>query len=93
MIIAQREQLRLAKGEVTVGRLEIERLKLMPAKARRARLGPSPERCKLLVEELELATEDVEETQLKQETRAEIAAPRSLQAEAHAKSPTAHVPL
>ena len=35
MILAQREQLTLAKSEVTVGRLEIERLKLMLAKARR----------------------------------------------------------
>jgi hypothetical protein len=34
MILAQREQLTLAKSEVTVGRLEIERLKLMLAKAR-----------------------------------------------------------
>jgi len=33
MILAQREQLTLAKSEVTVGRLEIERLKLMLAKA------------------------------------------------------------
>jgi transposase len=35
MILAQRELLTLAKSAVTVGRLEIERLKLMLAKARR----------------------------------------------------------
>ena len=35
MILAQREMLTVARSEVTVGRLEIERLKLMLAKARR----------------------------------------------------------
>jgi transposase len=44
MILAQREQLTLAKSEVTVGRLEIERLKLMLAKARREQFGQSSER-------------------------------------------------
>jgi len=75
MILAQREQLTLAKSEVTVGRLEIERLKLMLAKARREQFGQSSERGKLLVEQLELAIEDLEETQAEQETKAEIAAP------------------
>src|SRR3954467_7015091 len=77
MIIAQREQLTLAKSEVTVGRLEIERLKLQLAKARHERFGQSSERGKLLVEQLELAIEDLEETQAEQETRAEITAPPS----------------
>ncbi len=77
MIIAQREQLTLAKSEVTVGRLEIERLKLMLAKARREQFGQSSERGRLLVEQLELAIEDLEETQAEQETRAEIAAPEA----------------
>jgi transposase len=63
MILAQRELLTLAKSEVTVGRLEIERLKLMLAKARREQFGQSSERGKLLVEQLELAIEDLEETQ------------------------------
>ncbi|VIO64951.1 hypothetical protein CI1B_00450 [Bradyrhizobium ivorense] len=75
MILAQREQLALAKSEVTVGRLEIERLKLMLAKARREQFGQSSERGKLLVEQLELAIEDLEETQAEQETKAELAAP------------------
>ncbi|VIO71672.1 hypothetical protein CI41S_30360 [Bradyrhizobium ivorense] len=69
MIIAQREQLTLAKSEVTVGRLEIERLKLMLAKARREQLGQSSERGKLLVEQLELAIEDLEETQASRKPR------------------------
>ncbi len=77
MILAQREQLILAKSEVTVGRLEIERLKLMLAKARREQFGLSSERGKLLVEQLELAIEDLEETQAEQDTKAEIAAPEA----------------
>src|SRR5471030_1811549 len=77
MILAQREQLTLAKSEVTVGRLEIERLKLMPAKARREQCGQSSERGRLLVEQLELAIEDLEETQAEQETKAETAAPEA----------------
>jgi transposase len=74
MILAQREQLTLAKSEVTVGRLEIERLKLMLAKARREQFGQSSERGKLLVEQLELAIED---PQAEKETKAEIAAPEA----------------
>jgi transposase len=74
MILAQCELLTLAKSEVTVGRLEIERLKLMLAKARRKQYGQSSERGRL-VEQLELAVEDIEEVQAEQETAAEIAAP------------------
>ena len=77
MILAQREMLTLAKSEVTVGRLEIERLKLMLAKARREQFGQSSERGRLLVEQLELAIEDLEETQAEEETKAEIAAPEA----------------
>jgi transposase len=74
MILAQREQLTLAKSEVTVGRVEIERLKPMLAKARREQFGQSSERGKLLIDQLELAIEDLEETQAEQETKAEIEA-------------------
>jgi len=77
MILEQRELLTLAKSEVTVGRLEIERLKLMLAKARREQFGQSSERGRLLVEQLELAIEDMEETQAEQESKAEIAAPEA----------------
>jgi len=86
MILAQREQLTLAKSEVTVGRLEIERLKLMLAKARREQFGQSSERGKLLIEQLELAIEDLEETQAEQDTKAEIATPEA------AKEKRAHTP-
>src|ERR1700741_2760517 len=80
MILAQRELLTLAKSEVTVGRLEIERLKLMLAKARREQFGQSSERGKLLVEQFELAIEDLEETQAEEEAKAEIAAPEPAKA-------------
>ena len=85
MILAQRELLTLAKSEVTVGRLEIERLKLMLAKARREQFGQSSERGKLLVEQLELAIEDLEETQAEQEAKAEIAAPEAAKQKRRAK--------
>jgi transposase len=49
--------------------------------ARREQFGQSSERGRLLVEQLELAIEDLEETQAEQET--------SRQAEAHAKSAAA----
>ena len=88
MILAQREQLTLAKSEVTVGRLEIERLKLMLAKARREQFGQSSERGKLLVEQLELAIEDLEVTQAEQEAKAEIAAPQAAP-EKRAQNPAA----
>jgi Transposase C of IS166 homeodomain len=88
MILAQREQLVLARSEVTVGRLEIERLKLMLAKARREQFGQSSERGKLLVEQLELAIEDLEETQAEQEAKAEIAAPEAARQRAQTPRPS-----
>ena len=81
MILAQREMLAqeqslriVAQSEAKVRALEIERLKLMLAKARREMFGQSSERGKLLVEQLELAIEDLEETQAEEEAKAEIAA-------------------
>jgi transposase len=44
MILAQRELPTLTKSEVIVGLLEIRRLKLMLAKARRGQFGQSSER-------------------------------------------------
>ena len=82
MILAQRALLEqeqsariMAQSEAKVRALEIERLKLLLAKARREQFGQSSERGKLLVEQLELAIEDLEETQAEEEARAEIAAP------------------
>jgi len=75
MILAQREMLIVATSEAKIRALEIERLKLMLAKARREMFGQSSERGKLLVEQLELAIEDLEETQAEEEAKAENAAP------------------
>ena len=88
LILAQREQLAQteaalseAEREAKVRALEIERLKLQLAKARHERFGQSSERSKLLVEQLELAIEDLEETQAEEESRAEISAPESAKAQ------------
>lgn len=75
LILAQREMLATAQSEAKVRALEIERLKLQLAKARREHFGQSSEGGKLLVEQLELAIEDLEETQAEEETKAEISAP------------------
>ena len=81
MILAQREMLAEreaalteAQSEAKVRALEIERLKLLLAKARREHFGQSSERSKLLVEQLELAIEELEETQAEEETKAEMSA-------------------
>src|SRR5260221_9682401 len=86
MILAQRELLTLAKSEVTVGRLEIERLKLMLARARGEKFGQSAERGKLLVGQVEHAIEDLEGTQAEQEPKAESAA-RDAAKQRRAQSP------
>jgi len=86
MILAQREMLTIARSEVTVSRLELERLKLMLAKARREQFGQSSERGKQLIEQLELAIEDIEETQAEVETKAEIVAPEAAK-ERRARTP------
>jgi transposase len=75
MILAQREMLVAAQSEAKVRALEIERLKLLLAKARHESYGQSSERAKLIVEQLELAIEDLQETQAEDEAKAEIAAP------------------
>ena len=81
MILAQRALLEqeqsariMAQSEAKVRALEIERLKLLLAKARREQSG-NPQNGERLIEQLELAIEDLEETQGEDETRVEIAAP------------------
>lgn len=80
LILAQRELLAheqalriAAESAAKVGALEIERLKLMLAKARRTQFGQSSEKGKLLIEQLELAIEDLEETQAVEVTKADLA--------------------
>jgi len=80
VILAQRELLAAAQSEAKARVLEIERLKLELARARRGRFGQSSERGKLLVEQLELMIEDLEETQAEEEAKAEIASPETAKA-------------
>src|SRR3954453_2952886 len=56
-------------------RLEIERLKLLLAKARRERFGQSAERGARLVEQLELQLAELEETAAEEDAAGEPAAP------------------
>jgi transposase len=65
-------------GEVAALRLEIERLKLLLAKARRAQYGQSSERGVKLVEQLELQLAELEETQAEEDAAAELASPSAL---------------
>ena len=77
-LLAKEQSLRVAaESEAKVGALEIERLKLMLAKARRAQFGQSSERGQQLIEQLELAIEDFEETQAIAEAKVQIAAPEA----------------
>src|SRR6202012_4040349 len=76
MIVAQREMLRLAQSELSFSRLEIERYKLLLAKARSEQFGQSSERGRLLIEQLELAIEDIEETQAANQKANEMTAPQ-----------------
>src|SRR5689334_4897827 len=61
-------------AEVSDARLEIERLKLLLAKARRERFGQSAERGARLVEQLELQLAELEETVAEEDAAAELAA-------------------
>jgi transposase len=65
-----------AEAEVSSTRLEIERLKLLLAKARHTQFGRSAERGARLIEQLELQLAELEEGAAEEETAAEIAAPR-----------------
>ena len=69
-------RVRQAEAELSSTRLEIERLKLLLAKARREQYGRSSERGAKLIEQLELQLADLEEHAAEEETAAEIAEPR-----------------
>src|SRR5688500_6943337 len=69
MFLAERDARREAESRahnaeamVSGARLEIERLRLLLAKARRERFGPSSERSARLIEQLELQLAELEET-------------------------------
>jgi hypothetical protein len=74
MIVAQREMLRLAQGELTVSRLEIERYKLMLAKARREQYGQSSERARHLAHDTAMGPKTPHSTVLSGEEEAMVIA-------------------
>jgi len=63
------------RSEALIRRLETEKLKFLIAKLRREQFGQSAERGRLLVEQLELAIADVEESQGAAEAEVDISAP------------------
>src|SRR5215213_7350589 len=85
MIRVERAARLEAEAAVSSARLEIERLKLLLAKARREQYGQSSERGAKLVEQLELQLTELEETVAEEEAAAELAAP-SAQPEARART-------
>ena len=74
MILAERAARLEAEAAVSSARLEIERLKLLLAKARRERYGQSSERGARLVDQLELQLAELEETVAEDEAAAELTA-------------------
>jgi transposase len=76
MILTERAARLEAEAAVSSARLEIERLKLLLAKARREQYGQSSERGAKLIEQLELQLAELEESAAEEETAAEIAAPK-----------------
>ena len=75
LIVSLRDTLVVERGEALVRRLENDKLKFLIAKLRREQFGQSSERGKLLVEQLELAIEDLEASQAAAEAEADIGAP------------------
>ena len=69
-------RVRQAEAELPSTRLEIERLKLLLAKARREQYGRSSERGAKLIEQLELQLAEMKEGAAEEETAAAIAAPK-----------------
>src|SRR5215217_1792734 len=75
MIRTERAARLEAEAAVSSARLEIERLKLLLAKARREQYGQSSERGAKLIEQLELQLAELEESAAEEEIAAEITAP------------------
>jgi transposase len=74
MILAERAARLEAEAQISGARLEIERLKLLLAKARREQFGQTSERGRRLIDQLELQLAELEETAAEAEFTAEIAA-------------------
>ena len=73
--LAAEQRVSTTEAEMSSARLEIERLKLLLAKARREQHGQSSERGAKLVEQLELQLTELEETAAEEDMAAELAAP------------------
>ena len=92
MILAERDARQRAEALVSAATLEIERLKLLLAKARRERFGASSERSSRLIEQLELQLVELEETAAEDEAAAELAGPTTV-VSAHVRQRPARRPL
>lgn len=75
VILAQWRARRQAEAMVSVASLEIQRLRLLLAKARREAFGQTSERAARLIDQLELQLSDLEATAAEDEVAAEAAAP------------------
>ena len=73
MILAERSARQQAEALVSAATLEIERLKLLLAKARREQFGQTSERGKRLIDQLELQLAEIEEAAAEDEAAAEAA--------------------
>ena len=73
MILAERAARLEAEAQISGARLEIERLKLLLAKARREQFGQTSERGRRLIDQLELQLSELEEAAAEAEVAAEIA--------------------
>jgi transposase len=74
MILAERSARHQAEALVSAANLEIERLKLLLAKARREQFGQTSERGRRLIDQLELQLAELEETAAEDEVAAEAKA-------------------
>jgi len=75
MILAEGAARLQAEAQIAGAKLEIERLKLLLARAHREQFGQSSERGRRLIDQLELQLSELEETAAETEVAAEIAAP------------------
>lgn len=75
LILALQGELATARQQAGERAIEIERLRLALAKARRELYGQSSERGRLLVEQLELQLEELEETSAENEVAGELSTP------------------
>jgi transposase len=87
MILAERAARLEAEALVSGARLEIERLRLLLAKARREQYGRSSERGAKLVDQLELQLTELEETVAEDEAAAEAAKTGTVVAEHRRRRP------